>query len=167
MNASVEDASFHAKYLDNSRFCSFLLPPPPFPPVPSEDDNDLSARKALHIGPDPANIPVSTRVSKNCLSVQHLHTPYHCRSSPRPLPVNVQHSTALRPAPAPARSLTAGQSTIPHSIPSGYAEESDPRLAPTGRSKCFPSTGWMGEVMVKPRRLRKDASSTAGTDRSG
>ncbi len=35
-----------------------------------------------------------------------------------------------------------------------------------GKEKCFPSAGCMGEAIVKPSRLRKEASRTAGTERS-
>jgi hypothetical protein len=54
----------------------------------------------------------------------------------------------------------------PNIIPSGYAEESEPKDAPIGNEKCSPSAGWIGEAIVNPKRFRNDANSTAGTDRS-
>ena len=35
-----------------------------------------------------------------------------------------------------------------------------------GRWKCSPNAGWMGDAIVNPSRFRKEASSTAGTDKS-
>lgn len=35
-----------------------------------------------------------------------------------------------------------------------------------GKQKCSPNAGWIGEVIVNPNRFRKDASRTAGTERS-
>lgn len=66
----------------------------------------------------------------------------------------------------PNTSLSVGHRNTPRSIPRGYAEESEPKEAPRGREKCLPSAGWMGEAIVKPRRLRKAARRTAGTERS-
>jgi len=39
-------------------------------------------------------------------------------------------------------------------MPAGYAEVNDPKDAPVGRLKCFPSVGFRGDVNVNPRRLR-------------
>lgn len=63
-------------------------------------------------------------------------------------------------------SLSVGQRKTPNIIPSGYADDSDPNEAPSGRPKCLPSDGCMGEVMVNPRRFRNEAKRTAGTERS-
>lgn len=63
-------------------------------------------------------------------------------------------------------SLNVGHMKTPSIIPSGYADESDPKDAPIGREKCSPNAGWMGDAMVKPSRFRNDASRMAGTERS-
>jgi len=47
----------------------------------------------------------------------------------------------------------------PINIPAGYAEVNDPKDAPVGRLKCFPSVGFRGDVNVNPRRLRLVAAS--------
>ena len=53
----------------------------------------------------------------------------------------------------------------PNSIPSGYAEVSDPKDAPVGREKCWPMVGVRGDVMVNPRRLSVVAVRIARMER--
>ena len=66
----------------------------------------------------------------------------------------------------PITSLNVGHRITPSIMPRGYAEDNDPKDAPSGSSKCFPRAGCIGEAIVKPRRLRNEARSTAGTERS-
>ena len=63
-------------------------------------------------------------------------------------------------------SLNVGHMNTPNIIPRGYAEESEPKDAPMGSEKCSPNAGWIGDAIVNPSRFRKEASRTAGTDRS-
>jgi hypothetical protein len=116
MKASVEEASFHAKY-----FGRFLLSP----------SDPLSARYALLMGPLPAKHPVRTLATRNCSNVQDLRMPQLWSISPNPDPARVKHKTIF----LPRTSLRDGQSRIPNIIPRGYAEEREPKDAPIGREK--------------------------------
>ena len=148
MKANVDAASFHARYFDN-----FPLLVPSLP---------LSARYALLIGEFPAKQPVSTLAAKNCSNVQHCLIPKLCNNSPIPDPNNVTLITNLRPN----ISLSVGHRKTPKNIPSGYADDRDPKDAPRGKLKCCPNAGWMGDAIVKPSRFRKEAINIAGMDRS-
>ena len=127
MNASVDAASFHAKYLDKSAR----------PADTHLDEDPLSAKYALLMGLLPEKSPVTTLAAKNCSNVQHCRIPQLCNINPIPDPNNVKLMTNF----LPNISLNVGQTKTPSSIPRGYADESDPKDAPMGNEKCFPSAG--------------------------
>ena len=51
------------------------------------------------------------------------------------------------------KSDNRGHVNNPNNMPNGYADVKDPKDAPVGSEKCFPSVGVRGDVMVNPSRL--------------
>jgi len=77
-----------------------------------------------------------------------------------PVPTSERAMTGRRPT----RSERRGQRKSAPNWPNGYADESEPNEAPMLSPKCARSATLIGNVIVKPRRLRNVERSTVAIE---
>mmetsp|Transcript_11720 Transcript_11720/g.11779 ORF Transcript_11720/g.11779 Transcript_11720/m.11779 type:complete len:226 (-) Transcript_11720:333-1010(-) len=159
MKASVLDASLSASNCGRIFFFSSFSSLLASLLISAAAAAPTSAKYALLTGLLPAKQPVRTRMAKNKPKPPPPNIPLPplitklCAKRPNPLPNKLIISTGFRPTV----SLNRGHRKTPNSIPSGYADVSEPNLAEAVcNPKCWPSIGVIGPAIVNPNRLRKE-----------